>query len=425
MGFLRYLWRLFFSSPSSIPARKRSGQRCKPRLRKIEPKRYRATASERNSNSDRVTDRLPYRFARFNPFDTSWLGGPPATYLDMTADRGTIPEERGLPLFHTPDELADWLKMPVGRLAWLVHRGCYHDRPESERDAHYRFHWIRKRSEGWRLIEAPKPILKAVQRKIQTEILAKIPNHQSAHGFTRGRSIVTNARPHVGQHVIVKFDLENFYANVGFSRVVAIFRRIGYCREAAIWLARLTTSALPPNISFPEGDPRGLEPFRKRHLPQGAPTSPSLANLSALGLDVRLTGLAKSYRLNYTRYADDLTFSGGDSLLKSLRTFLPLTTKIIRDERFIVNLRKRKVIRRHQRQTVTGVVVNETTNISRRDFDRMKAILTNCIREGPASQNREQHGDYAAHLRGRIAHISQLNSKRGQKLLGLFQRIVW
>ena len=97
----------------------------------------------------------------------------------------------------------------------------------------------------WRLIEAPKRTLKAAQRKILAEILEKIPAHQAAHGFVLGRSILSNARPHVGQAVVIKLDLQNFYANVTYSRVVAIFRSMGYCREAAIWLGRLTTSAAP------------------------------------------------------------------------------------------------------------------------------------------------------------------------------------
>ncbi|TXT20866.1 MAG: RNA-directed DNA polymerase [Planctomycetota bacterium] len=173
-----------------------------------------------------------------------------------------------LPIFHTPQELADWLGVRVGALAWLVHRSTSDRRPADEQRSHYVYRWVKKRSASleagspntrpvqtqWRLIEAPKQTLKAAQRKILTEILEKIPAHQAAHGFVRGRSIVSNARPHVGQAVVIKLDLQNFYANVTYSRVVAIFRSMGYCREAAIWLGRLTTSAVPWSLVVPDGD---------------------------------------------------------------------------------------------------------------------------------------------------------------------------
>jgi len=361
---------------------------------------------------------LPYQFARFS----SSYG----LYLDLCRDGDASRlEQFGLPVFHTPEQLADWLGLPLPTVAWLVHRFSNGDRPASDREAHYHYHWLRKRTGGFRLIEAPKQVLKSVQSAILREILDRIPLHVGCHGFTAGRSIVTNAQPHVGSAVLVKFDLKNFYATVRFARVVAIFRSLGYCREAAIWLGRLTTSALPVSASYPGGEALAVLPYRHRHLPQGAPSSPALANLSAYGLDIRLSGLGRSFGARYTRYGDDLTFSGPRPFVRSLRVFIPLVTQIIRSERFRVNQKKRKVLRSNQRQLVTGVVVNERPNVSRKDYDRLKAILTNSIRHGPSSQNREQHIDFAAHLRGRVAHVCQLNRARGAKLLGLYQQIDW
>lgn len=360
----------------------------------------------------------PYRFARFGP--------KPGTWYDLSQDGDAVGlQNLGLPEFQTPDQLADWLQMDVGRLAWLTHHCAPSCKPQSPRKSHYHYEWVAKRSGGRRLIECPKSQLKAVQTKILREILDRVPPHRSAHGFVSGRSILTNAAPHVGSRVIVRFDLENFYANVRFSRVVAIFRRLGYSREAALWLTRLTTSSLPRSMPTLEAGYHELEPYLGRHLPQGAPTSPALANLSAFSLDVRLTGFAAAFAARYTRYADDLTFSGDASLLRGLPTFLPLVTKIIRTERFKVNVAKRKVLRSNQQQRVAGVVVNEKPNVSRRDYDRLKATLTNCIRQGPSSQNRNNHLDFAAHLRGRVAHVQQLNPHRGEKLRLLFEQIRW
>ena len=166
-------------------------------------------------------------------------------------------------------------------------------------------------------------------------------------------------------------------------------------------------------------------PYLRRHLPQGAPTSPRLANLSAFSLDVRLSGLARAFGAAYTRYADDLTFSGPAAFGHSLRDFIPLVSQIIRQERFRVNRAKRQVLRANRALVVTGVVVNQKVNVPRRQFDRLKAVLTNCVREGPSTQNHAGHPRFAAHLRGRIAHVGQLNPARGAKLLALYDRIDW
>jgi len=368
-------------------------------------------------NDTNETPQRPYRFARSGGY-----GG----YLDLSQDGDTYRlEQFQLPYLNSPEEIAAWLSIPPGRLAWLVHRFDDGGQAAHVSQAHYHYQWLKKRSGGYRLIESPKPLLKSIQTHILREILDKIPLHDAAHGFVTGRSIRSNAQPHVGQRALLKFDLENFYANVSFSRVVAIFRSVGYSREAAIWLGRLTTTQPPSGLSTPNGDRTVLTPFVTRHLPQGAPSSPALANLSCYALDIRLTGMARSFRANYTRYADDLTFSGDQNFVDSLNVFIPLATKIIRSERFIVHPAKRRVIRDNQRQCVTGVVVNERLNIARQDYDRLKAILTNCVRQGPASQNLEQRPDFAAHLRGRVSHVAQLNADRGRKLLQLYEQINW
>lgn len=388
----------------------RKARLTKTRRSSAERRRRRAPVSE-------VAGEPPYRLARF--------GSQTGHYLDLTLDHDEPAlVERGLPVIKTPDDIANWLNLKLARLAWLVHHFSA-GRAESPQKSHYAYRWVAKSKGGWRLIEAPKKTLKLVQRRILAEILEKAPPHAAAHGFREGRSIVTNAEPHAGKFVILKWDLQNFYPTVGFSRVAAIFRSLGYGREAAIWLARLTTTALPSNAPFPPGEPSAMHPYLRRHLPQGAPTSPALANLSAYRLDVRLSGLARSFGAEYTRYADDITFSGDQRFARSLSTFIPLVRQICRQERFRLHPKKRKVLRNHQRQMVAGVVVNAVPNIARRDYDQLKAVLTNCIRLGPSTQNRNGHENFAAHLQGRIAHVLQLNRRRGEKLQALFAQIDW
>jgi retron-type reverse transcriptase len=430
MGLLNWLRRWFLgdrdreSTPSASNAgsanSKRRFRRRRPRPRLVPLRAAAARESRRHQPGMTTAERAaaaPYRFAR-----PCVVGG----WLDLSGDGDSMRLLRAdLPVFHTPQALAEWLEIPLGRLAWLIHRFEAGQLPVDERGAHYHFRWLKKRSGGKRLIESPKPTLKRIQRRILEGILGRVALHPAAHGFTPGRSIRTNAEPHAGQRVVLKFDLENFYPGVGYSRVVAIFRSLGYSREAAIWLARLTTSALPASaVGWKLWSPE-LESYLTRHLPQGAPTSPALANLSAFSLDLRLAGLARSFGAQYTRYADDLTFSGDERFLRSLAVFIPLVEKIVRAERFRINKAKRRVLRNHQRQQIAGVVVNAHPNVGRREYDRLKAILTNCVRRGPATQNHDRHADFSAHLRGNIAHVSHLNPRRGQKLLALYRQIDW
>lgn len=417
MGLFDFLRRLFSPRPSrpvSRPARTPKVRR-KPRLTPLRRPGHGTTWS---LNKTVRTETPPYAFAR--------IGVGTDRYLDLSLDGSDERLARySFPVLRTPEQLAQWLELPMGQLAWLVHRFADDARPQSEREAHYHYRWVTKRSGGRRLIESPKRTLKQAQRRILKEILEKVPPHDAAHGFSAGRSILTNARPHVKQAVVVKFDLANFYPSVTFARVTAIFRSLGYSREAAIWLARLTTSALPANIPFVKEEPSAILPYLKRHLPQGAPTSPALANLSAYSLDVRLAGLARSFGANYTRYADDLTFSGSSRFGTSLRDFIPLVGQIVRQERFRLNAGKRKILRSSGRLVVTGVVVNEKINVSRREFDRLKAVLTNCVRHGALGQNKGGHPHFAAHLRGRIAQVTQLNPARGARLLAVYNQIDW
>jgi retron-type reverse transcriptase len=367
----------------------------------------------------REVAQLPYRFARRSADLRNWV--------DLSQDgQPRRLEQLGLPVLARPDDIACWLSLSAGELAWLTGRFWEGQAPSRVAATHYRYRWLAKRRGGRRLIEAPKPRLKRVQQQILAEILGRIPPHVAAQGFVTGRSIHTNAAPHVGQAVLLKLDLENFYPSVGYSRVTAIFRSLGYSREAAIWLARLVTTAVPP--AFWEGGPQlpaAEKHYLRRHLPQGAPTSPALANLSAFVLDLRLSGLARSFNARYTRYADDLTFSGDEVFQRSLAAFLPLVRQIVTQERFRLQRKKTCVQRRSQRQQVTGIVVNARPNVRREEFDRLKAILKNCIQYGPTSQNRDRHPEFASHLRGRIAFVSRLNDQRGAKLRALFEQIDW
>ncbi|HEX4609988.1 MAG TPA: reverse transcriptase family protein [Urbifossiella sp.] len=337
-----------------------------------------------------------------------------------------------VPPLATEAALAEWLKVEPGRLRWLADltgRNRYHP-PGPLRT--YRHRWVARPGRRPRLLEIPRFALKQAQRAVLIGILNHVPPHPAVHGFRAGRSAVTNAAAHCGRPVVVKFDLADFFPSVPAVRVVRTFRTLGHPDAVARLLAGLCTTRTPADVwaARPAPAADGSDHVARlrlvgRHLPQGAPTSPALANLAAHRLDRRLAGLAAGLDATYTRYADDLTFSGGDDLARRVNRLARLVASIVGEEGFALNGPKTRVMRRSGRQTVTGVVVNAKPNVSRAEFDRLKATLTNCVRKGPGSQNREHRADFRAHLAGRVAHAAAITPLRGRKLWKLFDAIAW
>ena len=327
-----------------------------------------------------------------------------------------------LPDLPTPGALADWLEISPARLDWFADRQGRQWQLPAGPLRHYRYRWVPKRSGGMRLIETPKTRLKAIQRRLLHEILDRIPPHDAAHGFRRGRSIASFASPHVGRHVVLRIDLQDFFTSIGRARVVALFHTAGYPERVAALLAGLCTNCVPADVwdasssRASANNTRRNRALRSPHLPQGAPTSPAVANLCAYRLDVRLAGLAAAANASYTRYADDLAFSGEEDFARSARRFPIQAAAIALEEGFCVNHRKTRIMRRSVRQQIAGVVVNEKLNTRRSDYDELKAILHNCVRGGPDSRSRAAPADFRSHLLGRIEHVRMLNPARGAKL---------
>jgi hypothetical protein len=165
--------------------------------------------------------------------------------------------------------------------------------------------------------------------------------------------------------------------------------------------------------------------YQRPHLPQGAPTSPALANLASYRLDCRLAGLAEAVGARYTRYADDLAFSGDRDFGRMIDRFYIRVCAIALEEGYEVNTRKTRLMRQPVSQRAAGVVLNHHLNAPRANYDRLKAIIHNCVVHGPNEQNRVSATDFRAHLAGQIAHIEMLNPARGKKLREQFQRIQW
>jgi RNA-directed DNA polymerase len=321
--------------------------------------------------------------------------------------------ENHLPELKNAEALARALEIDVPRLRWL----CF--QRDVDTGTHYHRWTIPKRSGGERLISAPKPDLKRCQTWIAAHVTEHLPVHGAAHGFVAGRSIVTNAQPHAGADVVIKFDLKDFYPTVTLSRVKGLFRKAGYGEQVATLLALLCTES-PREIVHVRGRDHHVS-IGPRACPQGAPTSPTITNAVSRRLDSRLAGLAAKLGLRYTRYADDLTFSwrrpSADAGRKApVGLLLRAVGTIVREEGFELHGKKTRVMRRSRRQSVTGLVVNEAPGAApvrpdRSYVRRLRAAIHQ------RELGRAGKGESLEQLRGMAAFVYMSDPRRGRQLL--------
>lgn len=325
---------------------------------------------------------------------------------DLLADPDQLARYQ-LPVWETEQQLAEALGLSVGMLRhFSIHR-------QRETTPHYVTFAIPKRSGGQRLIHAPKRRLKAVQRRLHELLVSRLPTSVAAHGFLPQRSVATNAAPHVGKAVVIKLDLQDCFPTVHFGRVRGLFISLGFGYQVAATLAALMTEA--PRQPVEVGGQVFHVPVGPRVCVQGAPTSPGVCNAILLRLDHRLAGLARHHGFAYTRYADDLTFSGDD--LGKIKLLLAVTARIVREEGFVLNRDKTRVLRRSRRQTVTGVVVNQAAGLSRRERRRLRAAVHQFARS-PESLDAKS----VQRLGGKLAYLRMLNGAQAAPLLAEFQQ---
>lgn len=352
-----------------------------------------------------------------------WLASPHRMLPTPAAAKWEVPK------IESVAALAQWLGTDVSYLQWfadLKGLGYKTNRPKLR---HYHYRILAKDSRNIRLIEAPKQALKKLQQRILAD---KIPVHPAAHGFVKGRSIKTYVASHVGRRVLLRMDLRHFFNTFRAARIEAFFRTLGYPESVADLLTGICTNATPRDVwkqidnlfnRVQTWETRKL--CARPHLPQGAPTSPALANLCSYRIDCRLAGLAKSVGAKYSRYADDLAFSGDAKFESCVERFSTHVSAILQEEGFAVNYRKTRIMRQGVRQWIVGLVANKRPNVVRSDFDRLKATLTNCVRHGILNQNHDARRDFRAHLEGRVSFLEMINPARGKRLRRIFDRIQW
>jgi len=320
--------------------------------------------------------------------------------MDLAHDEAQL-KRYGLPVWKTEGDVAAALSLSLGQLRHMSQHRYRETVP------HYLTFAIPKRTGGERLIHAPKRRLKTVLRTLDRLLVSKLPKSEHAHGFVRARSIASNAAAHVGKAVVLHFDIKDCFPTIHYGRVRGLLIALGYGYPVAAALAVLMTEA-PRQPVAAEGKLYHV-PTGPRVCVQGAPTSPGLCNAILLRLDRRLAGLARKHGFTYTRYADDLTFSGDDTA--QIVAFMRLVPTIVAAEGFALNAEKTRVLRAGRRQTVTGVTVNKAMGLSRQERRKIRAALHR--------QQTAKVPDAAGErlrLHGKLAYLFMLNRAQAEAL---------
>lgn len=299
------------------------------------------------------------------------------------------------------DDLSKILKTPKKKLTYIL----YIKKIENL----YTTFQIPKKSGGQRTINAPSKDLKDIQRNI-VNMLLKQQNKfyyenkirfNIAHAFTKEKSIITNAKIHKNKRFVLNIDLENFFESFHFGRVQGYFEKNKnylFPKNIATVLAQLTCY--------------------KGSLPQGSPSSPIITNLICNILDMKLLKMAKKYKLDYTRYADDLTFSTNNkSFAEKSEEFISQLEIIIKQSGFKINQKKTRLQYKQSRQVVTGLVVNKKVNVPRNFYKNTRAMANSLYKNGSFTINGVEGS--LKQLEGRfsfINHINKENNKEQKKI---------
>lgn len=264
-------------------------------------------------------------------------------------------------------------------------------------DAFYTTYERPKRRGGTRTITAPDRALKRFQRCLLENAFARVPQHDAVHGFVRGRGIASNAAVHVGQPLVVNVDVKGFFPSTSWQRVVEASRFLAdgrIPRSAALFVADLCCY-------------RGA-------LPTGSPTSPAIANLVLRRIDRALATRCAKIGVRYTRYADDLTFSGDDRA----KRVIPFVRSLLAEVGYELDLSKTQLYRRGRQQIVTGLTVNDRVNVKRSDRRRLRAAVHARVAKGTATWYGRPMDDAAL-----LGHVAMLHAVDPAKAAALRERL--
>lgn len=312
-----------------------------------------------------------------------------------------------LPIIDSSQMLAQAMGISISELRFLSFKRSV------SKVSHYQHFQMPKKTGGVRDIAAPMPRLKRAQYWILENILDVLTIDDAAHGFAKQRSIVSNATNHVNKDVVINVDLENFFPSVTFARIKGVYSALGYSEHVATVLAALCSQADQDIIAL-DGE-RFYVDKGKPCLPQGAPTSPALTNILCRKLDRRMQDATKNLGFSYSRYADDLTFSGNDIDDSKIKKLFWRINGILKDESFKLNRSKTRIMRKHCRQEVTGVVVNQKLSVDRKTLKKFRALLHQIDNNGIADKH-WGNGELFASITGYANFVTMVDIEKGTKL---------
>ena len=291
----------------------------------------------------------------------------------------------------TRNDLADLLEIPHGKLTHVLY--------VTKVDSYYKTFEIPKKSGETRKICAPIGDLKQIQDKLYDVLLKHQQflrkqnniNANIAHAFEKGKNIITNGEIHRNKRIVVNIDLQDFFDSFHFGRICGFFeknRNFMLPHKISIVIAQLTCY--------------------QGKLPQGAPTSPIITNFICQIFDMKVLNLAKRYHLDYTRYADDLSFSTNDKrFLEKWESFLSDLTNVITRAGFKINDQKTRVQYKDSRQTVTGLITNRKLGVDHRYYKQVRAMADSLYKNGSFYNN--GLAGTIGQLEGKFSFIDQLD----------------
>ncbi|MGE5411314.1 MAG: reverse transcriptase family protein, partial [Clostridiales bacterium] len=255
-------------------------------------------------------------------------------------------------------------------------------------DYFYRIFYIKKKNGRERQIKEPLTSLKEIQHWILNEILYKVPTSRFSKAYTPNKNLIENIRFHRGQEVVINFDIKDFFPSIKEEYIYNIFKEFGYCTRVSLILAKLCCVG-------------GV-------LPQGAPTSPYLSNIYLKSLDKNLSIYCIKNKIRYTRYADDMTFSGN----MNINDLFEVVKIEVLKKRLVINSEKTKIMTKHIRQVVTGVVVNCKLQLPIEKRKQIRQAIYFIRKYGLESHLQKLNcskANYIKHLMGKVNYALFIN----------------